>query len=46
MYVPREHPRLLLTCNLKPDTPLAQMPGWKLSLASQEDGYAVRVWTR
>jgi maltooligosyltrehalose trehalohydrolase len=46
MYVPREHPRLLLTCNLKPDTPLAEMPGWKLCLSSQEDGYAVRVWTR
>jgi len=46
MYVPRENPRLLLTCNLKPDTPLAQMPGWQLRLSSEEDGYAVRVWTR
>jgi maltooligosyltrehalose trehalohydrolase len=46
MYVPRENPRLLLTCNLKPDTPLAQMTGWQLRLSSEEDGYAVRVWTR
>jgi maltooligosyltrehalose trehalohydrolase len=46
LYVPRENPRLLLTCNLKPDTPLAQMTGWQLRLSSEEDGYAVRVWTR
>jgi hypothetical protein len=46
MYVPRKNPRLLLTCNLKPDTPLAQMTGWQLRLSSEEDGYAVRVWTR
>ena len=46
MYVPRENPRLLLTCNLKPDAPLAGMPGWKLRLSSEEDGHTVRVWTR
>ncbi len=46
MYVPRDSPRLLLTCNLKPDTPLAEMPGWNLRLSSQEDGYGVRVWMR
>jgi maltooligosyltrehalose trehalohydrolase len=46
MYVPRENSRLLFTCNLKPGTPLEQMPGWELRLSSEEDGYAVRVWTR
>jgi maltooligosyltrehalose trehalohydrolase len=46
MYVPRQNPRLLLTCNLKPGKPLAQMPGWELRLLSEEDGYAVQVWTR
>ena len=46
MYVPRQNSRLLLTCNLKPDTPLTQMPGWELRLSSDEDGYAVHVWMR
>jgi maltooligosyltrehalose trehalohydrolase len=46
MYVPRENPRLLLTCNLKPDRPPAQMPRWELRLSSEEDGYAVRVWMK
>jgi hypothetical protein len=46
MHVPRENSRLLLTCNLKPETPLEQMAGWELRLSSDEDGYAVRVWTR
>ncbi len=46
MRVPRESSRLLLTCNLKPETPLEQMAGWELRLSSDEDGYAVRVWTR
>ena len=46
MAVPRENPRLLLTCNLKPGRPLAQTPGWELRLSSDEDGYAVGVWTK
>jgi hypothetical protein len=46
MSVPRENPRLLLTCDLKPGKPLAQMPGWELRLSSDEDGYAVGVWTK
>ena len=46
LYVPRENPRLLLTCNLQPGRPLAQMPGWELRLSSDEDGYAVGVWTK
>jgi maltooligosyltrehalose trehalohydrolase len=46
MYVPRRNPRLLLTCNLKPGVPLERMPGWEPRLSSEEDGYAVRVYTR
>jgi len=47
MRVPRDNPRLLLQCALQAGAALpATSSGWKLRLKSEEDGYAVRVWSR
>ena len=46
MQVPRETPRLLLVCSLKPHITLPPAEGWTLRLAAEEDGYAVSVWSR
>ncbi len=47
MQVPREKPRLLLQCVLQAGVALPAAPlGWKLRIETEEDGYAVRVWSR
>jgi maltooligosyltrehalose trehalohydrolase len=46
MQAPRTNPRLLLACTLKPNITLPPAEEWALRLAAEEDGYAVRVWSR
>jgi maltooligosyltrehalose trehalohydrolase len=45
LQMPREFPRLMLLCTLKPGVALPPQPGWKLRLSMEENGYGCSAFS-